>query len=174
MPQQPKFKDCIYDSSKDHPPHVFRTWLTVLGGIVSNYPTGPCLEKFLQLFLGWNANIVVTAPSFLKDPRLYAPGTTPSIPHQGRQGTTHRHGPPAPTSSAGPLGGPTPTTPGGNSTSNLENEEEEDEHVRATQEEVDALIREAQEQVRAQKDYEDEQTTADAGSPRTKVTTASQ
>ena len=65
MPQQPKFKDCIYDSSKDHPPHVFRTWLTVLGGIVSNYPTGPCLEKFLQLFLGWNSNIVVAAPSFL-------------------------------------------------------------------------------------------------------------
>ena len=110
MPQQPKFKDCIYDSSKDHPPHVFRTWLTVLGGIVSNYPTGPCLEKFLQLYLGWHTNIVVTAPSFLEDPRLSAPGTTPS---HIRGGTTHHATTPATTFSAGPPGGPGPTTPGG-------------------------------------------------------------
>ena len=148
MPQQPKLKDCIYDSSKDHPPHVFRTWLTVLGGVVSNYPAGPCLEKFLQLFLGWNANIVVPAPSLLKDPRLYAPGTTPSMSHQRREGTTHHHGPPAPTSSAGPLGGPRTTTPGGISTTNQENDDEEeyDEEAptRDTQDMTEEEIREAQ------------------------------
>ena len=128
----------------------------------------------------------MAAPSFLKGPRLNAPGTTPSMSYQRREGTTHHHGPPAPTSPAGPLGGPTRTTPGGNSTTNQENEDEEeiDEEAptRDTQDETDETIREAQETVRrhiqAEKDYEDAQTAAhagaDAGSPRTKVTTASQ
>ena len=50
MPQQPKFKDCVWNSDKD-PYTSFRTWLCVFGGIVANYPVGPQLERFLDLFL---------------------------------------------------------------------------------------------------------------------------
>ena len=50
MPQQPKFKDCVWESAKDHL-NTFRTWLCICGGIVANYGVGPQLERFLDLFL---------------------------------------------------------------------------------------------------------------------------
>jgi hypothetical protein len=69
MPQQPKFKDCVWNSDKD-PYTSFRTWLCVFGGIVANYPVGPQLERFLDLFLVRDPQAATTQPSFLSDPRL--------------------------------------------------------------------------------------------------------
>ena len=69
MPQQPKFKDCVWDSAKD-PYTSFRTWLCVFGGIVANYNAGPQLESFLDLFLVRDPQAATTQPSFLSDPRL--------------------------------------------------------------------------------------------------------
>ena len=65
MPQQPKFKDCVWDSAKDT---SFRTWLCVFGGIVANYDVGPQLERFLDLFLLRDPQAATTQPSFLSDP----------------------------------------------------------------------------------------------------------
>ena len=50
MPQQPKFKDCVWESAK-HPSMTFCTWLCIFGRIVANYNVGPQLERFLDLFL---------------------------------------------------------------------------------------------------------------------------
>jgi hypothetical protein len=69
MPQQPKFKDCVWNSDKD-PYTSFRTWLCVFGGIVANYNVGPQLERFLDLFLVRDPQAATTQPSFLSDPRL--------------------------------------------------------------------------------------------------------
>ena len=69
MPQQPEFKDCVWDSAKD-PYTSFRTWLCVFGGIVANYNVGPQLERFLDLFLLRDPQAATTQSSFLSDPRL--------------------------------------------------------------------------------------------------------
>ena len=69
MPQQQKFKDCVWDSAKG-PYTPFRTWLCVFGGIVANYNVGPQLESFLDLFLLHDPQAATTQPSFLSDPRL--------------------------------------------------------------------------------------------------------
>ena len=53
MPQQPKFKDCVWDSAKDpYTVSSFRTWMCFFGGIVDNYNVGPQLERYLDLFPG--------------------------------------------------------------------------------------------------------------------------
>ena len=69
MPQQPKFKDCMWDSVKD-PYMSFCIWLCLFGRIVANYNVGPQLERFLDLFLLCNPQAATTQPSFLSDPRL--------------------------------------------------------------------------------------------------------
>ena len=71
MPQQPKIKDCMWDSAKD-PYMSFRTWLYMcaFGGIVANYHVGPQLERFLDLFLIHDPQAATTQPLFLSDLRL--------------------------------------------------------------------------------------------------------
>ena len=71
MPQQPQFKDCVWESAKD-PLNTFRTWLCIFGGIAANYGHGvwPQPEWFLDLFLLRDPQAATTQPSFLNDPRL--------------------------------------------------------------------------------------------------------
>ena len=71
MPQQSKFKGCVWESAKDSL-NTFRTWLCIFGGIVANYTVGPQLERFLDLpvFLLRDPEAATTQPSFLNDPRL--------------------------------------------------------------------------------------------------------
>ena len=88
MPQQPKFKDCVWDSAKD-PYTSFRTWLCVFGGIVANYNVGPQLERFLDLFLVRDPQAATTQPSFLSDPRLSLSDELPNGLIRGSRVTRH-------------------------------------------------------------------------------------
>ena len=88
MPQQPKFKDCVWDSAKD-PCTSFRTWLCVFGGIVANYNVGPQLERFLDLFLVRDPRAATTQPSFLSDPRLAFTSGPSSAHARGSNVTCH-------------------------------------------------------------------------------------
>ena len=66
MPQQPKFKDCVWDSAKDpYTVSSFRTWMCFFGGIVDNYNVGPQLKRLLDLFLIRDPQAATTQPSFL-------------------------------------------------------------------------------------------------------------
>ena len=80
MPQQPKFKDCGWESAKD-PLNTFRTmsWLCIFGEIVANYGVGPQLERFLDLFLLRDPQAATTKPSFLNDPRLSLGDEPPNV-----------------------------------------------------------------------------------------------
>ena len=88
MPQQPKFKDCVWDSAKD-PYTSFRTWLCVFGRIVANYNVGPQLERFLDLFLILDPQAATTQPSFLSDPRLPLSDELPNGLIRGSRVTRH-------------------------------------------------------------------------------------
>ena len=89
MPQQQKFKDCVWDSAKD-PYTSFRTWLCVFGGIVANYNVGPQLERFLDLFLVCDPQAATTQPSFLSDPRLSLSDELPNGLIRGSNVTRHQ------------------------------------------------------------------------------------
>ena len=69
MPQQPKFKDCVWDSMED-PYTSFCTCLCVFGRIVANCNMGLQLERFLGLFLVCDPQAATMQPSFLSDLRL--------------------------------------------------------------------------------------------------------
>ena len=58
MPQQPEFKDCVWESAKG-PYTTFRTWLCIFGGIVDvvNYTVGPQQERCLDLFYTHNDGV---------------------------------------------------------------------------------------------------------------------
>ena len=88
MPQQPKFKDCVWDSAKD-PYTSFRTYLRVFGGIVVNYNVGPQLERFLDLFLLRDPQAATTQHSFLSDPRLSLSDELPNGLIRGSNVTRH-------------------------------------------------------------------------------------
>ena len=90
MPQQPKFKDCVWKSAKD-PTNTFRTmaWLCIFGGIVANYDVGPQLERFLDLFLLRDPQAATTQPSFLTDPRLPLADELPNGLIRGSHVTRH-------------------------------------------------------------------------------------
>ena len=65
---QPKFKDCVFDSSKE--PEAFRVWLRLISGLVMSIANGVWLETFLDNFLGRNPFQSSTRPAFLNDPAL--------------------------------------------------------------------------------------------------------
>ena len=65
---QPKFKDCVFDSSKE--PAAFRVWLRLISGLVMSIAHGVWLETFLDNFLGRNPFQSSTRPAFLNDPAL--------------------------------------------------------------------------------------------------------
>ena len=67
---QPKFKDCVFDSSKE--PEAVRVWLRLISGLVMSIGNGVCqwLETFLDSFLGRNPFQSSTRPAFLNDPAL--------------------------------------------------------------------------------------------------------
>ena len=88
MPQQPKFKDCMWDSAKD-PYTPFRTWLCFFGRVVANYNVGPQLERFLDLFLLHDPQAATTQPPFLSDPRLSLSDGLPNGLIRGSNVTRH-------------------------------------------------------------------------------------
>ena len=90
MPQQPKFKDCVWESAKD-PQNTFRTmiWLCIFSGIVANHNVGPQLERFLDLFLLCDPRAATTQPSFLMDPRLSLGDEPPNGLIRGSHVTRH-------------------------------------------------------------------------------------
>ena len=88
MPQQPKFKDCVWGSAKG-PYTSFRTWLCIFGGIVANCAVGPQLERFLDLFLKREPQAATTRPSFLDDPRLSLGEEPASASFHGSNVTCH-------------------------------------------------------------------------------------
>ena len=88
MPQQPKFKDCVWDSAKG-PGTSFRTWLCVFDGIVANYNVEPQQERFLDLFLLSDPQAATTQPSFLSDPRLSLSDELPNGLIRGSNVTRH-------------------------------------------------------------------------------------
>ena len=88
MPQQPKFKDCVWESAKD-PQNTFRSWLCIFGGIVANYNVGPQLERFLHVFLLRDPQAAATQPSFLTDPRLSLSDELPNGLIRGSHNTRH-------------------------------------------------------------------------------------
>ena len=65
---QPKFKDCVFDSSQE--PAAFRVWLRLISGLVMSIAHGVWLETFLDNFLGRNPFQSSTRPAFLNDPAL--------------------------------------------------------------------------------------------------------
>ena len=89
MPQQPKFKDCVWESAKDLST-TFRTCLCIFGGIVANYNVGPQLERFLDLFLKRDPQATTTRPSFLDDPRLSLGEEPESASFHGSRVTRHQ------------------------------------------------------------------------------------
>ena len=87
--QQPKLKACVWDSAKDH--HTMSSfWLWTFGGIVANYPVGPQLERFLDLFLKLDPQAATTGPSFLDDPRLSLEDEPTSERRGGLNFTRHK------------------------------------------------------------------------------------
>ena len=78
MPQQPKFKDCVWDSAKDsytvESASTFRTWLCIFGGIVTNVNTAaePQLERFLDLLLNRDPQAATTRSPFVVSGRSEA------------------------------------------------------------------------------------------------------
>ena len=63
MPQQPKFKGCVWDSAKG-PYAPFRTWMCVFGGIAANHNAGPQLEGALDLPLLQALAVGIKSTSF--------------------------------------------------------------------------------------------------------------
>ena len=91
MPQQPKFKDCVWESANSKcPSTTFRTCLCIFGGIIANYSVGPQLERFLDLFPKRDPQAATTRPSFLDDPRLSLGDEPASASFHGSRVTRHQ------------------------------------------------------------------------------------
>ena len=90
MPQQPKFKDRVWESVKD-PQNTFCTWLCIFGGIVAhaNCNAGPQLERFLDLFLLCDPQAATMQPLFLTDLMLSLLDALPNGLIQGSHITRH-------------------------------------------------------------------------------------
>ena len=65
---QPKFEDCVFDSSQE--PAAFRVWLRLISGLVISIAHGVWLENFLDNFSTRNPKQSSTRPVFHNDPAL--------------------------------------------------------------------------------------------------------
>ena len=124
MPQQPEFKDCVWESAKD-PTNTFRTmsWLCIFGGIVVNYGVGLSLKRLLDLFLLRDPQAATTQPSFLNDPKLSLDDELPNGLIRGSHIT--RHESPLSMGDRPSVTGDTPGSKARSTTSQFDNDEHE-------------------------------------------------